>query len=102
MVLLGAMGINVTEGSWRNLINEGNIYVEEIIPSSALRYQLIDAAENNRIAEVVAISLIMLGSDGPSKSSLISLNAVIRAMRNVGLEEDARAIAIEAAIAVTQ
>ena len=102
LVLLGAMGINVTEGSWRNLINEGNIYVEEIIPSSALRYQLIDAAENNRFAEVVAISLIMLGSDGPSKSSLISLNAVIRAMRNVGLEEDARAIAIEAAIAVTQ
>ena len=50
----------------------------------------------------MAISLIMLGSDGPSKSSLISLNAVIRAMRNVGLEEDARAIAIEAAIAVTQ
>ena len=67
-----------------------------------LRYQLINAAENNRVAEVVAISLIMLGSDGPSKSGLVSLNAVIRALRNIGLEDDARAIAVEAAIAVTQ
>ena len=51
---------------------------------------------------MVAISLIMLGSDGPSKSGLVSLNAVIRALRNIGLEDDARAVAVEAAIAVTQ
>ena len=102
LVLLSAMGIDIIEGSWKNLVDSDNIFVNEQIPSSALRYQLINAAENKRIAEVVAISLIMLGSDGPSKASLVSLNAVIRALRNVGLEEDARYIAIEAAIAATQ
>ena len=70
----------------------------ENIPATALRYQLLDAAKNNRIAEVVSISLIMLGSEGPSKSGLVALNAVIRALREIGLEADARAIAIEAAI----
>jgi hypothetical protein len=33
---------------------------------------------------------------------LVSLSAVIRALRNIGLEGDARAIAVEVAIAVTQ
>ena len=102
LVLLSAMGINIAEGAWKNLVNPEYIHTEESIPSSALRYQLINAAENNRVAEVVAISLIMLGSDGPSKSGLVSLNAVIRALRNIGLEDDARAIAVETAIAVTQ
>ena len=44
------------------------------------------------------ISLIMLGSEGPSKSGLVTLNAVIRALRQIDLESDARKIAIEAAI----
>ena len=40
----------------------------------------------------------MLGSEGPSKSGLVTLNAVIRALRQINLESDARKIAIEAAI----
>ena len=40
----------------------------------------------------------MLGSEGPSKSGLVALNAVIRALRQIDLESDARKIAIEAAI----
>jgi len=102
LVLLSAMGIEIAEGSWKNLVNPEYTHTEESIPSSALRYQLIDAAKKRRVAEVVAISLIMLGSDGPSKSGLVSLNAVIRALRKIELEDDARAIAVEAAIAATQ
>ncbi len=98
LVLLSAMGIEPKFGAWKNIINSNNLYIEEKIPSTALRYQLHDAASNKRIAEVVAISLIMLGSEGPSKSGLVTLNAVIRALREVGLETDAREIAIEAAI----
>ena len=40
----------------------------------------------------------MLGSEGPSKSGLVTLNAVIRALREIGLKADARELAIEAAI----
>ena len=99
LVLLSAMGIESREGAWRNIISASNIFEKENIPATALRYQLRDAAENNRVAEVVSISLIMLGSEGPSKSGLVALNAVIRALREIGLETDARAVAIEAAIA---
>ena len=99
LVLLSAMGIESRQGAWKNIISSSNIFEKENIPATALRYQLRDAAENNRVAEVVSISLIMLGSEGPSKSGLVALNAVIRALREIGLETDARAIAIEAAIA---
>ena len=98
LVLLSAMGIEPRAGAWKNVISSKNIFEMENIPATALRYQLLDAAKNNRIAEVVSISLIMLGSEGPSKSGLVALNAVIRALREIGLEADARAIAIEAAI----
>ena len=98
LVLLSAMGIDPKLGAWKNIISANNLYLYEKIPSTALRYQLHDAAKNNRIAEVVCISLIMLGSEGPSKSGLVALNAVIRALRQVELESDARKIAIEAAI----
>lgn len=98
LVLLSAMGIEPRAGAWKNIISSKNIFEMENIPATALRYQLLDAAKNNRIAEVVSISLIMLGSEGPSKSGLVALNAVIRALREIGLEADARAIAIEAAI----
>ena len=98
LVLLSAMGIEPKSGAWKNIISVNNIYLMETIPSTALRYQLRDAAKNKRIAEVVSISLIMLGSDGPSKSGLVALSAVIRALIDIGLEKDARAIAIEAAL----
>ena len=98
LVLLSAMGLEPKVGAWKDIISPNNLYVEEKIPSTALRYQLHDAAINNRIAEVVCISLIMLGSEGPSKSGLVTLNAVIRALRQINLESDARKIAIEAAI----
>jgi hypothetical protein len=98
LVLLSAMGIESREGAWKNIISSNNIFEKENIPITALRYQLRDAAKNNRIAEVVSISLIMLGTEGPSKSGLVALNAVIRSLREIGLEADAREIAIEAAI----
>jgi len=98
LVLLSAMGIEPKEDAWKDIISINNIYEKEIIPATAIRYQLLDAAKNKRIAEVVSLSLIMLGEEGPSKSGLVALNAVIRALREIGLNNDARAIAIEAAI----
>ena len=98
LVLLSAMGIEIKSGSWKEVISPENIIVSENIPSTALRHQLHNAAKNNRKGEVVAISLIMLGNDGPNKAGLVSLNAVIRALRSIGLNRDARAIAVEAAI----
>ena len=98
LVLLSAMGIEIKSGTWKEVISSNNILVSENIPSTAFRYQLHNAAQNNRKGEVVAISLVMLGQDGPNQAGLVSLNAVIRALRSIGLEQDARAIAVEAAI----
>ncbi len=98
LVVLSAMGIEIKSGAWKDVISPENIIINENIPSTALRHQLHNAAVNNRRGEVVAISLIMLGEEGPNKAGLVSINAVIRALRSIGLEQDARAIAVEAAI----
>ena len=98
LVILSALGVEIKSGAWKKVISHENIMSSEIIPSTALRHQLHIAAKNNRKGEVVAISLIMLGEEGPNKAGLVSLNAVIRALRSIGLGQDARAIAVEAAI----
>lgn len=98
LVILSALGVEIKSGSWKKVISPENIMISEVIPSTALRHQLHIAAKNNRKGEVVAISLIMLGEEGPNKAGLVSLNAVIRALRSIGLEKDARALAVEAAI----
>ena len=74
--------------------------INVLIPNTPLRYQLREAATSGRIAETALLSLIVIGSKGPHKSGPIQLNAAIRALRIVGLEEEARNLAIEATVSI--
>ena len=71
-----------------------------MIPNTPLRYQLREAATSGRLAETALLSLIVIGSNGPQESGPIQLNAALRALRIVGLEEEARSIAIEATVSI--
>jgi hypothetical protein len=68
-------------------------------PDPALWFNLGDAAGNRRIGETVLLSLYALGSDGPGGANPIILSRAIASLRQVGLDAEARTIAIEAAIA---
>ena len=55
--------------------------------------------EPQRVGEVVLLSLLAIGDEGPAKTEVGVLSDVLRALTTVGLTEDARALALEAALA---
>jgi hypothetical protein len=65
----------------------------------ALLFNLGDAAAAHRIGETVLLSLYALGPEGPAGCNPLSLARVIAALRQIGLDSEARAIALEAAVA---
>ncbi len=69
------------------------------LPAAALLYALQEASESQRIGETVLLTLVVLGTAGPADSHVLALSATIAALRRVGLEQEARALAIEAALA---
>jgi hypothetical protein len=68
-------------------------------PDPILWQALSAAARDGRVGEAVLLSLIALGSGGTSTSHPLTISAVIDALRAIGLESEARAIALEAAVA---
>jgi hypothetical protein len=84
--------------TWGQIAAEGEA-VNRIAPSAALLYALDEASESRRIGETVLLSLIVLGAEGPGESHAFALSAALTALNRVGLETEARALAIEAALA---
>jgi hypothetical protein len=84
--------------SWGQIAAEGEA-VNRIAPNAALLYALDEASESRRIGETVLLSLIVLGAEGPGESHAYALSAALTALMRVGLETEARALAIEAALA---
>ncbi len=68
------------------------------IPDAALRYALRHASEARRLGETVLFSLLALGENGGAGSDPLTVSTVIATLRRVGLEKEARALALEAAI----
>ena len=52
-----------------------------------------------RLGETVLLSLLALGESGPGDADPVVLSRVLSSLRNIGLEAEARALAVEAALA---
>jgi hypothetical protein len=98
LTLLSALGRNVSPEQWDPLLT-GSLSEPSAIASPALRHNLAAAALNGRLGETVLLALLQLGVAGPGKSGLVTLGETIGGLRAVGLERDAQAIAVEAALA---
>ena len=57
------------------------------------------ASNENRTAETAVLALRLLGAAGPGGSARQAVVVAVEALNRVGLEMDARAIALESAIA---
>jgi len=64
-----------------------------------LLFALSDAAAAHRIGETLLLALYALGPEGPGGCNPLALSRVITGLRQIGLDSEARAIAMEAAIA---
>ena len=60
---------------------------------------LTAAAAGNRIGETVLAGLLALGQSGPAQANPIVLRRVVESLREVGLADETRSLAVEAAIA---
>jgi hypothetical protein len=68
-------------------------------PDPGLLFALSAAAAAHRIGETVLLALYALGPEGPGGCNPLSLARVIAGLREIGLDSESRAIAMEAAIA---
>lgn len=97
--LLDAFGDVVPEALWREALG-APARDPGTVPSAALWRTLEQAAAGKRVAETTALALIGLGEGGPAKANPMFLRHAITALRMVGLEKDARALAVETALAL--
>jgi hypothetical protein len=84
--------------AWIQLVS-GNAVMPAMAPETALVYALDQASAAGRPGETVLLSLLLLGESGPGKSAPTALAEVLDALMAVGLEREARALALEAAVA---
>lgn len=98
--LFEALDYRVPAADWIALL-DGPLSTGASIPSAAALRGLRTASREARIGETVIYTLLVLGDTGPAGVSPQTLGEVVRALRAVNLEEDARAIAVEAVLART-
>jgi len=101
--LLEALGAPVTEAHWLP-IRTNRVFFETVAVDGGFESPdrlaaLKQAVEARQVGATVANALLALGPDGPAGASLETLGAVVRALRRIGLETDARRIAVEALVA---
>jgi hypothetical protein len=97
--LIEALDGSVPEDLWANLL-EGPQRVTIAMPRPALWQRLHAATDAGRVGETILLALIALGDGGAAEAHPIILRRVLFSLRNVGLEAEARAMAVEALLAV--
>jgi hypothetical protein len=86
--------------TWSELVGAQSLdQLAGLQPDAALIYALSEASQLGRLGETVLLSLLALGEEGPGKAPPLVLHAVLSALTRVNLTQEARLLAIEAAVA---
>jgi len=96
MAVLEAFGAS-TGDAWA-MLDTGGAADLGPMPDARLWFALGQAADARRIGETVLLALVALGPEGPAAANPLVLGRVLDSLRRAGLEEEARALAFEAAI----
>lgn len=100
--LFEALGDPIPDGAWDRLL-DGPERITAVMPHPALWYRLEktirSGAVSERPGETVLISLLALGKDGLAQTDPMVLKQVLTALSASGLKSEARALAVEAALA---
>lgn len=95
--MIDGLGQSVPDVRWLDVMN-GPALVENSTPKPGLWIKLNKAALAGRTGEVVALSLNAIGYNAPAKMDPTFLRDLLFAYRAVGLENEARIIAVETAL----
>ena len=95
--LFDSLGRPVGPEIWTSLVDVAPS-INADIPDVALRFALRHASEAKRVGETILMSLLTLGDKPIAGANPLTITTVISALLRVGLETEARALALEAAI----
>ncbi|MBM3534634.1 MAG: hypothetical protein FJX60_16530 [Alphaproteobacteria bacterium] len=98
LALMEALGEPVDGRLWRELVADGDRR-PVAMPSAALLPSLADAAANERLGEGVALAALALGETRLADLPPPVLGPVVGGLVRLGLTAEARALAVEAAVA---
>lgn len=93
--LLQALGEPVSSADWLTPLTDATVDATPV-PDAAILRALDMAAAHGRVGETVALSLIALGNEGPARVHPEALFRAVAALKRVGLEPEAKALALEA------
>lgn len=98
LAVVSAMGVEIEEGlrqkADRHSTKKGNDM--SLSKDKKVLVRAMDkAAADERVAETVLLSLAALGKTGPDKADTKLVETAIKDLRSIGLENKARAIAVE-------
>ena len=96
--LFEAMGERIAEDRWSGLL-EGGARSDVLAPDPAYMRAFRKAASAGRRGETVLLAILILGGGSLAESGPALLSEIIVGLRKVGLEQEARQLAIEAALA---
>ncbi len=96
--LLEALGVEAAPGRWAGLLAEGQP-PQAAAPDIAWARALEEAAAGERLGETVLIALLGLDGAAAGPPDAATVTVVVRSLRRVGLEAEARALALETAVA---
>ncbi|MBT4487133.1 MAG: hypothetical protein HOK30_26060 [Rhodospirillaceae bacterium] len=100
--LLSALGRDVSGDLWLPLLAapEREVLQSRQPTSAPLLIGLDRAAAAGRRGEAVLLSLLLLGDEGPGQGDSMTLGRIVSALRQVGLADDAGAVALEGLLGV--
>jgi len=96
--LLAALGHDIPGRYWHAMLG-GSTATHALVPSPAIDNLLAQAVVNDGVGEVALLGLVALGEDGPLGAGVPTVARVIHAFVQVGLVDEARALALETALA---
>ena len=96
--LLDGLGEQVPDTYWEGIM-DGPLHNPVVMPQASNWRSLELAASNARVGETILLSLLAIGQTGPLEDNPIVLRKVLISLRKIGLEKEARNLALEAAIA---
>ncbi len=95
--ILGDFGQEISPALWSKALDLGQV-PRASNSNLVLEKNLEIASEREYIGETIALALTVLGEAGPSGVSTTTLSTVLNSLKRIGMEAEARNLALEAAI----
>ncbi|MDG1708250.1 MAG: hypothetical protein P8H03_05775 [Emcibacteraceae bacterium] len=95
--LAESLGHKVSDEKWSELLGNDQLVNTRSISLGVWR-EMIRSVGENKPAEAIILSLIAMGEDGPGGLDAAGVSTIVRLLRSVGLEREARNVVLEALV----